>query len=728
MTPPRWIVAAALAVGLCTPLAPVEAQVSTAQAAGGRAAWGPPTTQSCDKPDIPAGGLIVEKLYDHTVVYSDGYVTLGDLTRPVGPAPTCGWPLVVVVHGLPGSRINQRPLCELLAGQGYAAWAYEVRGQSQAIALNPGGAGFDWYGPDYKIDLAEQIRFVRETFPTVRQDRVAVTGNSQGAIHCWFAAAYSKKTVTAPGRGRVPFPLINCVVPFIFNADIHDQILREGKMFNDNFIQRVFSPDTSLLVKDPAFVANVQSAFLSQDPDSLLATWQAEPDRIWTDQFDTARGPVLWMQGYLDNSMPPTTGIEALAEFPRTTEVRAVLSTEGHQSPTNLYESDYRNDLRIRWLDRFLWGVQNQVELESPVTYAAMPTDENELVDPNSLWGHRADGQFAPADVVTTRFFFDAAGQLLPAAPASPGSRDVVHTKTTPGFGASDWATSVNQWNSLTNVLTEFPLDEVVLQSAPLAAESEIVGRPSFNVLVTPNGSRYQLATSLEAVFPGNSGPTQLGQWAVGVTDGTPGESERHTIDLPAINTVLPPGTVLQVRLRNLWINEAPMIQALQVVPYFDTVRMTVGMGAGAQSSFLNLPVRSDVRTSIKTSTTSLDLTNPTSTFLELEAGAARAGHTYQIVVGASGKVPGFQTAGTTVPVNPDKLTARVQGLIAQDDPALIGLEGVLDAAGNASAEIQWQNLPTLIPLVQDERIVIAALTTSGTDTSVSNPIDFPAK
>lgn len=727
MNPPRWMLAATLLACLPPTFGSAHAQkINAAQAPAGRSATSFEPV-SCKPPAVPIGGLPVRMAYDNLVVYSDGYQTLADLTVPSGPAPVCGWPLVVVVHGLPGSRQNQRPLCEFLAGRGYAAWAYEVRGQSDAIALNPGGAGFDWYGADYKFDLAEQIAHVRATYPFVHPDRVAVTGRSQGAIHSWFAAAYSNMPVAVPGRGTIQFPQISCVIPQSFNADVHDQLLRSRTMFNENFVNQLFTPDTSFLVKDPAFVATAQAAFLAQDPEGLYATWQAEPDRIWTDKFDQARGPVLWMHAYLDNSMPPTSAMLALSAFPATTEKRALLSTVGHSSPGNDYESEHQNDLRLRWLERFLWDVPNQVELEPPVVYAGMPSDENVLVDLQSLWGHRQDSSFVPTDAVVDRLYFDVSGQLVANPPAVLDSAEIVHGPVTPGFDANDWAAAVTTWNLLSNVLAEFPLSEIVLTGTPLAAETEIVGRPTFNLSVEANQPEFQLAASLEAVVPGNTAPLQLGQWASGVRNATPGQADRISIKLPAIDTVLPTGTVLQVRLRNLWINEAPMVQALQVVPYFTPVRVTINMGPGQDASFLTLPMRSRVRLAVKTSMTELDLANPTSTFLEIEGGETRAGHSYQVLLGASGQLPGYQSTGPVVPVTPDTLTQRITSLVAQGHPGLIGLEGVLDAQGKAVAEIQWQNLASLAVLVDGQRVVAAALTTSGSDQSASNAVDFPA-
>ncbi|MGB3968071.1 MAG: hypothetical protein WBO45_15150, partial [Planctomycetota bacterium] len=120
------------------------------------------TAQACPRPTPPAGGLPTSLDLFVPVTYSDGYQTMGTLILPIGAPPTCGWPLVVVVHPYGQTRGFDQQLQQALAGQGYAVWSYDVRAHGQALVLNPGHlhAGSTMWGPIERYDLAEQILFV----------------------------------------------------------------------------------------------------------------------------------------------------------------------------------------------------------------------------------------------------------------------------------------------------------------------------------------------------------------------------------------------------------------------------------------------------------------------------------------------------------------------------------------------------------------------------------------
>ena len=64
-----------------------------------------------------------------------GFETMGDGTRiaydlyePDGAAPAAGWPGVVVLHGLGGTKDSMAPIASYFASHGYAALAYSARG------------------------------------------------------------------------------------------------------------------------------------------------------------------------------------------------------------------------------------------------------------------------------------------------------------------------------------------------------------------------------------------------------------------------------------------------------------------------------------------------------------------------------------------------------------------------------------------------------------------------
>ncbi|HIE72355.1 MAG TPA: alpha/beta fold hydrolase, partial [Planctomycetes bacterium] len=170
----------------------------------------------CVRPTPPPGGLPVTHTLSVPVVYSDGYSSNASLLLPDGPAPSCGWPLVVYVHWLGGTRFEELPLQLLIAGQGYAVWSYDVRGQGETVLANAGhpNGGSTLWGPIERHDLAEQVDYVANELTwqgIIDPTRLGVIGSSQGGGHAWAAAALSGELLTTPGRTSMTFPIVRCV-------------------------------------------------------------------------------------------------------------------------------------------------------------------------------------------------------------------------------------------------------------------------------------------------------------------------------------------------------------------------------------------------------------------------------------------------------------------------------------------------------------------------------------
>jgi len=684
-----------------------------------------PIADDCGKPAVPPFGFGVQHAYDTPFTYSDGYDTLCDLTWPATAVPECGWPLVVLVHGLPGSRLNQRRRADDIAKHGYAVWVYEMRGQSQAVALNPPSEGFSFYGPTEKYDLVEQIEFARQLHSSiVHPERVAVTGSSQGGIHAWFAAAFSERTVTDPDRGTIAFPKIDCVVAQNFNADFHEHFLRDRAAFSPKAIVDAFTPDGPTIVKDPAYAAQVQSAFLTQTPKLLSNAWSAEQDRLWGPLLFFTEVPILWQHAHLDGAQAPKPAFEWLDQMDPDTPVRVMISTGGHLSPNNVREDFLRRDLRIRWFDRWLWGIENGVEHENGLDLAPLPLDPTDLNDATYAWHHRR----YPSDSTTTgttmtTFYLDSQGALGTTPPPSGPSFALQHV-VAPGFDAATWA--ANPKIKVNTVLQSIPLSEIVYQSAPLAVESELAGRGFVNLWVAANNPNYQIAIILEAILP-DGNQSQLCAWGRGARNTSVGIPVNVTVNLPPAAAILPAGTILQLRVRNHWLLEAPQSD-LEVVPYFENATTLVLHGPpGGQQSTLHLPFR-PVGLGLRSPLYEMDTQSPQSMTIQVEGGEARAGDVYAILVGTSGEYPGTTVpGGKTMPVTMDALTSQIQMLSQSGSPHLTGLSGVLDAQGKAVATIDWTGLPQLMDDIRGQRVIFAAWSPSGQAASVSNAIQLVA-
>src|SRR5437016_7576364 len=82
-----------------------------------------------------------------TRTMADGISIAYDLYEPDGAAPAGGWPGVVVLHGLGGSKDSMAAVAQVFASNGYAALAYTSRGHGTSTG-NVGLAGPDEIGDE----------------------------------------------------------------------------------------------------------------------------------------------------------------------------------------------------------------------------------------------------------------------------------------------------------------------------------------------------------------------------------------------------------------------------------------------------------------------------------------------------------------------------------------------------------------------------------------------------
>ena len=679
-----------------------------------------PLPSQCNKPALPATGLLTATKLNVSVTYSDGYKTLANLTHPSGTVPSCGWPLIVHVHGYGGRRSVQRGL----ASRGFAVVTYDVRGQGNAKTLNPTTKGMTFYGPVEKYDLAEIIAFARKTWKSlVSQTKVGVTGASQGGIHSWFAAAYSGKKITVPGRGTITFPAIDAVVPQNFVPDIMQHSLRGGTLFAIDALNRAFGGNTGAVL-DATLRANFRTFFLNQDPQGLLKKLNAEAGRPVEAALIGTKVPILFQHGWLDGIQTPREAVRTLGSL-TTSPVRAMLSTIGHGSPPNNYEAAFREQLRVRWFDRFLWDIANRVDKEAPAVPGLLPTSAAALTNRASLWNHRFDASWQPKDASASRLFLRGNGQLQTTAAA--GSDTTIRHTVRNGYTAQRFASSLLQLRTAT-ILANTPLSQRVFSAAPLASQRELAGSPRISMNVVPSASRFHLTALLMARMPGTTRDAMLSSWGRGVIGAKANQAMRLTFDMAPIYSVLPRGTILRIVIRNHWLREWPMQRRIVTAPYFVACDTKLRHGTGNNASYVDLPFRNQVGISLVTAMTENRVSRLQDATLGVRAGVARGSRPYILAGSLSGHVPGTPLPGGTLPINWDPVSDFVLTLALSNSTLVPGFTGTLNQNGVATATARFSNLSNVPTALVGQRLTFAAwVYASATDLtgSSSNPVDI---
>src|SRR4051812_36275829 len=113
---------------------------------------------------------------------ADGTSIAYDLYEPDGAAPTGGWPGVVVLHGLGGSKDSMAAVATVFVSQGYAALAYSARGHATSTG------DIELAGPKETSD--ERAMFAYFTgLPEVSDTQVGAWGISYGGGQTWNGVA-----------------------------------------------------------------------------------------------------------------------------------------------------------------------------------------------------------------------------------------------------------------------------------------------------------------------------------------------------------------------------------------------------------------------------------------------------------------------------------------------------------------------------------------------------------
>src|SRR5512136_1537398 len=99
---------------------------------------------------------------------------------PQDSPPPGGFPGVILVHGLGGSKPACEPGAQTYAGYGYVTLAYSVRGQGRSTGKS---MLFSWRE---RQDLAAVAAWLA-ALPNVNDTLLGVAGMSQGGYHSWYA-------------------------------------------------------------------------------------------------------------------------------------------------------------------------------------------------------------------------------------------------------------------------------------------------------------------------------------------------------------------------------------------------------------------------------------------------------------------------------------------------------------------------------------------------------------
>lgn len=636
----------------------------------------------------PAGGFpIAERDYAPgsalgPVTWVDGVVTALHVYHPVAAAPATGWPCVLLVHGGEGNR-NIQPLRArgaLLARAGYVCLAYDVRGEGVTVAANP--PGFDASEGARLRDVAEVFARANSWTPVgvpVDLQRLAVTGESLGGRTSFRAAAWSGQPLPAPLGAYTTMPVIAAVAPRIAPLDVAGDAVVDGILLNAEVATGIYERGPT----DPYY-----AWLLAEDFPAIAAALAIDPLRNYLPRLQTGSVPMLITHCWDDAKHQLASTVDALPLLPSTLPVHTYWTTNGHSTQENDGEQFANDEAIRRWFDHFLKGRANGVPFEPKHESGLAPAGRAAHLDPGTAWGHALAASWPPAGTTTTSLFLRSSGgqSLAAAAPtaAEPGVV-VANVALSPGYGITAFCADNRNPSAL---VAAWALDNEVFTGAALAQELQLLGRPRFTATVDATAGDFYLTAALYAVGPGGT-EKLISAGTHGVRGGAPGV-HAPAIELDDTAFVLPAGSRLRLKLRNLPIHDAAGNTFVRFLPCFVAGATTVRI-APSTPARLDLPTRARSQAFVTPRLATVPVASGPLHTLQISAGASRAGQFYLLLLGASGFGPGAVFAPEVLPIQLDPWSYAVAA--APTGPFFPGFAGTLDAAGRATATVDLRSL-----------------------------------
>jgi predicted acyl esterase len=277
-----------------------------------------------------------------TRTMTDGVQIAYDLYEPDGAAPAGGWPGVIVMHGLGGSKDDMGTIATAFVSHSYAVLAYTDRGHG----TSGGVAGLA--GPD---DLTtEQAMFsFFAGLPEVSDTQIGAWGISYGGGQAWNGLA-----------AHIPYKAAEVVETWtdLYSALLPQDISKSGIVLGFAKAIEARSPLIASIENDAVHSTNVAALKVFADSRSSYA------------KLPSISTPVYMFQGRVDYAFDVG---QALNGYTRITGPKHLYVGQFGHAPSTFPGPDvsYVLSQGVAWYDHYLKNAPNGIDKAPKVTIAA---------------------------------------------------------------------------------------------------------------------------------------------------------------------------------------------------------------------------------------------------------------------------------------------------------------------------------------------------------------------
>ena len=675
------------------------------------------STIFCQDPPTPPGGFDVLKRLDLVVTLSDGLKTKADFMYPKHTPGPKGWPLVVLIHGMGGSRTGMRPVLEDIASLGYAGLAYDVRGQGDAKRLSP-RYGTQFISMPELIDLAEMIEWAHKTFPNIVDiNRVGITGGSQGGLHSWAAAAMSGKKFPPNSRRSKPFPIIKAAIPTAFPPDKAGSALPLGKTCHTIFLHYVCGYPGFIM--DPTLKTKISSLLLAERYEDAYKLTKNIPLSSFMNELKKTTTPIFAMLSWFDIWADPTSAIDIMKSIPSSTPFRLYLQGIGHGLTINQRQAQRAILLTAGWFERFLKNNKYAIEKEAKVLCAVPPPTNLQAINPFGLWMPRESWNFPPKGIHNTSFYLKGGGKLEESQPTTNYNPAVIHHRVPQGYTVKKFVPIALD---IFKILAVFPLSRIKWTSGVFKRDTEIAGFPKVELFIKPTHKRFQFHCGLFIVSPsGGEEMISSGVFAETLQSGL--KTTKVNFRMGPIDAVIPKGWRIRLYIENLSIlRYPPGAGFVKTVPYMHNYDINIYLGKQFKSRII-LPIRNKIPASLETWDAIGSVSRKNTIRFVISGTSLRAGLPYILFCGLSGQYPMTPLpGGAFLPLNIDYYTQPLLG--AANTQGFPGFIGSLSGVGEAYPKIVLKKLP-VTPEMAGLKMTVAGIILNGMNLSPTTAVDI---
>lgn len=392
---------------------------------------------------------------------------------PQGSPPSLGWPALIICHGYGLSKDDVLNYAENLSKYGYYTLVYSMRGQGNSTGYS------NLMSRTEMSDLMQVIDFVKSE-ALVNPDRIGLVGSSQGGIISLMAACYGAE--------------VACVISDLTSPEFASSWIENGCVKMS--LLWSLSYDSSK-VRYNERVKDFRRWILSVNKDKWDSlAYYLPKERDFIDKINEIKVPIFISNSWQDKFFSPLGILKCTNNFESVHKIY-LGAVEGHGSDTTHEENLYHSEIIEKWIEHWLYGIQNSAVDSDQITYAVSCDPVN-----YSQWSYqRFDSPgWPPEGVEEKRFYFYSGKKLI--SEVNHSTQDTISFLNDVKDNTISIQEAINEKFAGEIFTSKFQKNYIYLETEPLEREYIMLGTPRIYFYYSSDADICQFNFQIWEVYP----------------------------------------------------------------------------------------------------------------------------------------------------------------------------------------------------------------------------------